>query len=419
MNDFKEKNNVKKALSIVDPNEIETMKQAGNNSKRNQVLERYIPHGWRKIKSDCSEDERRRWVKAKYDALLFTFPLKIATSTLVAPQSTSPKRGGIKTNVLPSRLCDYFAIVEPKPLNQPPEQLGNLTSIKLTPHISSIYPLKPIDSNTPIPELISDFIFPNGAYIQNEEKMPFFFSYILTDTNGVKLYGGCLHFYELIELDDVSKLLGTDMKKLNSSGFVYFSPKAITLTSHYPFYHLFRVFLTLMYHISLSSAPAPLERYIASFINEVPLPPLGKIQVNYSIANQNLYITRPPKNQLPMVDFSFLPIFELLSIDTILLLFASMCAERSICVCSENIALLTPICESLVSFLFPFVWQGVYVPIMPLDNLEILEAPIPFLIGTHSKYLADTSPVNRPYNLVIVDVDHDKILQGNHSRIIC
>ena len=400
---------------MIDANEIQCMKAAENNFKRNQVLERYIPPGWRKIKSDCSEEERRRWVKAKYDTLLFTFPLKIATSTLVAPQSVSPNKGGVspKATVLPSRLCDYFAIVEPKPLLKPPEQLRQIESVKLTTHISSIYPLKHAENNSPIPELISDFIFPNGAFIQHEEKSPFFFNFILTDTNGVKLYGGCLHFYELIELDEVSKLLATDVKMFNASGHVYFVPKAITITSHYPFYHLFRVFLTIIYHVSLSSAPAPLERYIASFINEVPLPPLGKIQVNYSIANQNIYLSRPPKNQLPMVDFSYLPIFELLSIDTILLLFASMCAERSICLCSENIALLAPICESLVSFLFPFVWQGVYVPIMPLDNLEILEAPIPFLIGTHAKYLADTSPVNRPFNLVIVDIDHDKILQGN------
>jgi hypothetical protein len=89
-----------------------------------------------------------------------------------------------------------------------------------------------------------------------------------------------------------------------------------------------------------------------------------------------------------------------------------MSAERSICICSDNLALLTPICEGLLSFLFPFVWQGVYVPVMPVINLEMLEAPIPFLIGTHSQYLKDSSPVNRPYQLVIVDIDNDKILQG-------
>lgn len=119
-----------------------------------------------------------------------------------------------------------------------------------------------------------------------------------------------------------------------------------------------------------------------------------------------------------MVDFSYIPLFTLLSVDNILLIFSCLCSEKSVLICSENISLLTPVCEALLSFLFPFVWQGVYVPIMPIANQEMLEAPIPFLLGMHSQYLRDTSPVSRPFDLVIVDVDNDKILQGIDNKSV-
>ena len=130
-----------------------------------------------------------------------------------------------------------------------------------------------------------------------------------------------------------------------------------------------------------------------------------------------LFLTLCPFNSLYLY-CRYLPLFELLSVDNILLIFSSLCAERSLCLCSDNIALLTPVSEALLSFLFPFVWQGVYIPVMPTSNLELLEAPIPFIIGTHSTYLRETSPANRPFNLVIVDIDNDKILQGIDNKAI-
>lgn len=71
-----------------------------------------------------------------------------------------------------------------------------------------------------------------------------------------------------------------------------------------------------------------------------------------------MIISRPPPNKLPMIDFSYRPLFACLSVDNIILVFQCLCAELTVCICSNNLAILTPVQEALLSFLFPLVWQG-------------------------------------------------------------
>ena len=44
--------------------------------------------------------------------------------------------------------------------------------------------------------------------------------------------------------------------------------------------------------------------------------------------------------------------------------------------------------ETLSALLFPFSWQHVYIPILPERLLDILQAPVPFLIGIDEEVLA-------------------------------
>lgn len=46
----------------------------------------------------------------------------------------------------------------------------------------------------------------------------------------------------------------------------------------------------------------PIERYIANFVSEIPLPPPGQIQVQLTLPDKTLVISRPPKNDFPLVD---------------------------------------------------------------------------------------------------------------------
>ena len=55
--------------------------------------------------------------------------------------------------------------------------------------------------------------------------------------------------------------------------------------------------------------------------------------------------------------------------------------EKNVVLIAEDISLLTPCCEALLALLWPFCWQHIYIPVLPLDLDGVLDAPTPFLIG--------------------------------------
>lgn len=78
--------------------------------------------------------------------------------------------------------------------------------------------------------------------------------------------------------------------------------------------------------------------------------------------------------------------------------------------CCKHLSILTPCAEALLSFLFPFVWQGLYLPLLPSSMLDILESPVPYLVGIHSRLLPSIR--NRSSNTVYVDLDKDIVHLG-------
>ena len=65
----------------------------------------------------------------------------------------------------------------------------------------------------------------------------------------------------------------------------------------------------------------------------------------------------------------------------------------------------------LCAILFPFTWQHVYIPILPARLLDILQAPVPFLMGIDEEVLALAERQNLiPNEVVQVDLDQNAIM---------
>ena len=79
-------------------------------------------------------------------------------------------------------------------------------------------------------------------------------------------------------------------------------PSALLLTSHHPFADAFRTFLCQIYRLSRSSLPVPIERYVANFCAETPLPPRGRIRVRLALGDIAMELTRPALNAPPALD---------------------------------------------------------------------------------------------------------------------
>ena len=54
---------------------------------------------------------------------------------------------------------------------------------------------------------------------------------------------------------------------------------------------------------------------------------------------------------------------------------------------------------------------------MPLNMIEILDAPVPFLIGIHSQYLSVTPKDRRPQSVVFVDLQKDTVDLGSTTEL--
>lgn len=322
------------------------------------------------------------------------------------------------------RVADYFLVIgageslemvqpegEPSPLLKKAavdEQVEYESSI-LSRYPSTDWP------EFPLPEGIPLFCLPNGLVL-SEPRSPAFHSFVHTSDDGTRILGSCLTVYEpltesqrnsvshsfsisgqalseaateieesLSENDTSIGVSGDDRETKNRiavhSSENVFVPLCICLISHLPFVQSFKAFLCELYRLSLVyPMPIPVERYICNFIDEVPSPPAGRVDVTYFIGERSITFRCPPSNQ-PNVwsGMPLFPVFECLSPENVLLVFALALTERQIVFVSSQYSLLTSCAEAVTSLLYPLSWTHAYIPILPRE-----------LLGKHSTLLKCT-----------------------------
>ncbi|KAL4152267.1 hypothetical protein PRNP1_009201 [Phytophthora ramorum] len=291
------------------------------------------------------------------------------------------------------RFLNYFVVVGRGELirDQNIEKTKSPTAIRFLPAVLDMFP--DTYGDAPLPAHIADFAFPEGFMLSKSYVAPEFFSFVLT--NHRTIIDNVTGVDPRMDFTSLTKLMTTNALNCH-------------ITSHYPYFSAFRQFLQQIYRVTLSESPMPIERYIANFLVEIPLPPPGQIQVQLTLPDRNLIISRPPKNELPLVDFPFRPLFQVLDLNNVLLVFSCIALELKVVLCSKHIGLLTPVSEALLAMLLPFSWQGAYIPVLPTSLFDVIDAPVPFLVGTHSDCLKHVA--GRTTNVVFVDLDHNRVI---------
>ncbi|ETM37585.1 hypothetical protein L914_15878 [Phytophthora nicotianae] len=456
--------------------EVAAMK--GGNKTVNEIYNKYFDK-WLKVDAslellpNAATDIREKCIRAKYEVKQFTkLPVPIEEKNQDSPEnpeetnsSTSPSRpteanqqrspGRKMQSAEPTvmkagnvvevtkRFLNYFVVVGRGALipDQNIEKTKSPTEIRFLPAVLDMFPDEYRDS--PLPAHLADFAFPEGFVLNKSYVAPVFFSFVLTNVSGVKIYACALKFYEELHPLEVVSLIAPHYHRqrhrrrpssiphqpeekddnqrtqlpqwvqdlsgdVSSAPGPVFCPKCVVVTSLYPYFSAVRQFLQQIYRVTLSESPMPIERYIANFLVEIPLPPPGQIQVQLTLPDRNLIISRPPKNELPLVDFPFRPLFQVLDMNNVLLVFSCVALELKVVLCSKHIGLLTPVGEALLAILLPFSWQGAYIPVLPTSLLDVIDAPVPFLVGTHSDCLKQIA--GRSTNVVFVDLDHNRVI---------
>ena len=318
----------------------------------------------------------------------------ISSLSLVASTNHNKKKSRSKSsakrkkNGLPNRLIDYFCVVSSsrqllpsksgKKKKRKKVQYSKMSSpeeLDFWPHLTDCYPARNTHGEMGYEDHISSFVMPSGCNPTLDPKPPAFSTFVLTMADGSFLYGGSLQIYdEHVDAEEIKRamrgsgyegdfpdFLMRDGTTTNDSD-VFFFPRCLVVLSRYAFFNLFRDVLLELYQISLIEAPLPIERYVSNFVCEIPLPPQGQIKVEFSFTTHRKFsIERPPINKLPMVDFSYRPLFASLSVSNIIVVLGYILQECKVVIISEHYSLLTPVAEALLSAIFPFRWVGLYI----------------------------------------------------------
>ena len=78
------------------------------------------------------------------------------------------------------------------------------------------------------------------------------------------------------------------------------------------------------------------------------------------------------------------------------------------------IQLLSVVGQCLQLLFYPFSWNYLYIPLLPMALLQYLQAPVPFLMGLHAchkKRALAMDGVNAE-SLIIIDLDLDDVRVG-------
>jgi len=272
-------------------------------------------------------------------------------------------------------------------------------------------------ANSPLSNTVAVFCQPNGADIRNEIQMPTFLSFVLTDSEGRKMYAITVTFYDALSADD-EECCRRSLQSNFIDGFKPLWPKdkhlyhskSVCILSYYPFFLTFRECLKEVYRLANSPGKIPIERYIINLCEETPLPIPDVRSVQLLYAHKPIIFRIPHHKELPVLDANIKKIFCCLSLKNTLQLFQVLLTQKyKILFTSSHISLITEICEGLTSFLQPFEWQFTYVPVLPYSVFGILEAPVPVLVGMHASRMRPDYWNDPEKQITIVDLDKNTV----------
>lgn len=78
-----------------------------------------------------------------------------------------------------------------------------------------------------------------------------------------------------------------------------------------------------------------------------------------------------------------------LSADAFVKILFAIMLEKSVVFVSDNLPLLSSAILGMQCFLHPFQWSYVQIPILPRSLVDMVEAPMPFLVGLLRSHISE------------------------------
>uniref|UniRef100_A0A8C4NGW2 DENN/MADD domain containing 4A n=1 Tax=Eptatretus burgeri TaxID=7764 RepID=A0A8C4NGW2_EPTBU len=282
------------------------------------------------------------------------------------------------------------------------------------------YPLED-DKDFPLPESVPLFCLPMGAMVEcwpadSKQPEPVVSTFVLTGISANKVYGAAVQFYEPLPIERVPEHHAGHLNFLSTVGHKIKVPegrklycsKCICILSQWPFFDYFHKFLVFIFRLSVSGPHVlPIEKHISNFMHKLPFPSPQRPRILVQLSPQDqLVLSQPLASPLPLSGASFCTLLQNLGPEKSVSLLLFALTESKIVVHSLRPAVLTSVAEALTSMTFPLRWQCPYVPLCPLSMADVLNAPVPFIVGVDSRYFDLYIP---PPDVICVDLDTNTI----------
>eukprot|EP01113_Clastostelium_recurvatum_P049573 TRINITY_DN9208_c0_g1_i3.p1 TRINITY_DN9208_c0_g1~~TRINITY_DN9208_c0_g1_i3.p1 ORF type:complete len:868 (-),score=169.76 TRINITY_DN9208_c0_g1_i3:38-2641(-) len=124
-------------------------------------------------------------------------------------------------------------------------------------------------------------------------------------------------------------------------------------------------------------------------------------------------LTRPKeddttKGHSETTDEAIYPLLECMTPPKIVSLFLALLCERRVIAVSSSLSRISRCLAAALAMLKPFLWQHIFIPVLPRPLLDYCCAPMPFLMGLHASLMLPLQmlPINET---VFVDLDRDQV----------
>mmetsp|Transcript_4920 Transcript_4920/g.7501 ORF Transcript_4920/g.7501 Transcript_4920/m.7501 type:complete len:953 (-) Transcript_4920:33-2891(-) len=117
-----------------------------------------------------------------------------------------------------------------------------------------------------------------------------------------------------------------------------------------------------------------------------------------------------PAQPVTMEEWASAVVLSIVNPSIIISVLNLLVLEKSLIVFGSNASMVSAVTTAVIGYLEPFQWQGVFIPLVPANAVEILQAPVPFVVGTCCEFdLSSIATSAAVLNL-------DRILDSNETR---
>lgn len=119
-----------------------------------------------------------------------------------------------------------------------------------------------------------------------------------------------------------------------------------------------------------------------------------------------------PEDDLSLSGFTnFSVLLETLDPFSIASIMVSLLLERRVIFISSKLSILSNCVQAAAALLYPFVWQHVFIPVLPLAMIQFVCAPVPFLVGILASHVPELQAQSDAMEeVILVDLDASVIV---------